>query len=1044
MLEEKKSGNNQTGANKPGETRPPITTPKPSTIPMKPAQNISNTIRPTPKPVITSQNAAKPAINAAKPTVNAAKPTVNTSKPASNISGIAKSASNIPKPISIPVKPSASIPSPESGFVIDATPEEGIVPENGFVIDATPEEGMVIDATPESGFVIDATPEEAIIIDATPENGFVIDAIPEEGISIGTPQEGIVITNPESPKNSLPSSLPKTKTNQSNEKTSGIEKSESTHKTSGITSSPKVIAQNKAETPKAITQNKAETPKAVAQNKAETPKAITQNKAEVTTHNKSSIQSKSEISRSSNKVTPQRKATTSKLKSASSLAEQKEKRKERRSAAFEKYKTKSLENAEKKSSTAKSSKRPLRMLWKIKESHITWVILGIGIVLMVAFIYSYISNENTRLLEQLQNFPTEISQDFQPRNHPVIRDLIYKGQKIVPWILKNYPNFNLSQKSAVILALGEIKDPSSLNLLAQVVEDESENLAKISLQSLAKMKESAVPSLIEKVKTAKQRRKYFLEALANTQQASAFDTILAACNDGDWKIRETAIRGLVYYGNEKGTISQLLNSLSDPQIGVAEAALVTLEELQQSQKLTAQAEMLNTQLMTLFTTKKETQSRSYFLRAMGITGLCLKPDGDNYVGKLLPLVREAFREGSELEKISAAFALGKFQDSEMLEELLESFDQDVPEMTYSIASALQNLNLQTIPQEMLNKKFSNRSHVQIALAQTYLKYHTYILKLELQNSAIIKILEMWQYAKPNAMESLAISLGRFCKEPILYLLWTKEDFKDLPSLITKLKNRSDPLSKITDIFEQSTQDLLAKFDGKSSISSELQMALVNEFNRLLCKENLATLIGAEKIAQNFEPTWGAIDSSKRVIWNRAILEQFCSKDLWRTNLLFPSDLKDAKSFLEKIRPTSAIELSENQPEEMATVEIPSTPNTPPPPKTKDTRNSLGRFLWNDLTSETQQIIFNHDTKNPPKTSLIWLLIEEWNETMAKGIIYQPNYMNDYTLSQEFLNWPTKNSTEIAKNPRALIWYNRWFLQEVFGKDIEIVESYFKK
>lgn len=551
------------------------------------------------------------------------------------------------------------------------------------------------------------------------------------------------------------------------------------------------------------------------------------------------------------------------------------------------------------------------------RKNITFLVLGILLV-FVSGIYGlytlYSSQRQSKYIEELRSFIIpEKPENFVAKAHPVLIEFINQGSSCIPVFRKLYPTMTPSQKVAVLLILGEIQDPQAMDIWMDALQSNVPLLARFAARSVARLEEKAIAPLKEKWKNLDAASKpYFIEAMALTEQSEALPLILESLQKEDTKTREVSAEKLKYFKNKKEIIDPLYSALSDKESSVAEKALVVLDLLQKEQILSPYAEGLSQRTKQAFLSSQMPEIRARLLQLMGILGLCLKKDGDNYISFFKEDVKKAFQEDSIPEKIAAAYILGKFQDEEMIPELILHIESDIPELSQNIALSLAALASPIVPKEILSRKWKPFAHVQKALAKILHEYSIYTIRLGLKEKAIGFLKEMMAISFYSSQESIAAALSLYTFQPIDMLIFQKEEIKDFKSLSSKIKKGEGNLAQyLKKRFSEKT-DALDSLSLSKDPSEEAKILLLEEMNRILCSTDL--------YSQDRFPDEKQWPSGKEIHFHRVLIEKAFPQEIMPALLLAYSDVKNPKAFIQKFVPLFKPQ-SQNQPNKEDAVDI---------------------------------------------------------------------------------------------------------------------------
>ena len=647
----------------------------------------------------------------------------------------------------------------------------------------------------------------------------------------------------------------------------------------------------------------------------------------------------------------------------------------------------------------------------------TLLILGIMVVFLAGIygLYSlYKSQNQNKWIEELRLFaiPEKVD-DFIPKSHPVLIEFINQGSSCIPLFKKLYPNMTPPQKVAVLLILGEFKNPEAMDIWMDALQSNVPLLAKFASRSIAKLQEKAVGPLTEKWKTvAASSKPYFIEAMALTEQPEVLTILLESLQKEDAKTREVTVESLKYFKNKKEIIEPLYSALSDKENSVAEKALEVWEILHREQILPLYAETLSQKTKQAFSSSKLPEVRARLLRFMGILGLCLKKDGDNYISLFKEDVKKAFQEDSLPEKIAAAYILGRFQDEEMLPELILNIESDIPELSQNIAASLASLASPLVPKEILSRKWKSVAHVQKALAKILQDYSIYTIRLDLKEKAIHFLMEMMESSFASSQESIAAALSLYTLEPIDILIFQKDEIKDFKSLLLKIKKGETNLSQyLQKHFSEKNQKALALHDVSKDPSEEVKALLIEEMNRVLCDSKLYS-------QQRFpeEKPW---PPGKEIHFHRFLLEKAFASEIMPALVLSYPDVKNPKNFIKKFVPLFTPQSNDKSYKEDAV-------------DPSDKRDPISRNLWYQLSRETQKLLLESVEKEDLLLKAQGSLLEELNRLMGKSPLYQESLFEKISLTQE-----CKRLLNRKLSKRDTIKLNRLLLELVYPTDISV-------
>ncbi len=647
------------------------------------------------------------------------------------------------------------------------------------------------------------------------------------------------------------------------------------------------------------------------------------------------------------------------------------------------------------------------------------VVLGSVIVLIAGVIGLYFLYQNqsqTRLVEALRFFSIpENPEDFVPKAHPVLIEFINRGDASIALFQKMYSSMTVAQKVGALLVLGELKNPQGLSLCVDALQGNVPLLASFAARSIARFKEKAVGILMEKWKTAVSSNKpYFIEAMALTEQSEVLPVLLESIQKEDIKTRETAAAYLKYFKNRKEIIEPLYSALSDKENTVATKALETWDILHRDQILSNYAESLSSKTKNLFLSSKSPEIRSRLIRFMGILGLCLKKDGDNYISLFRDDVRKAFLEDSLPEKIAAAYVLGRFQDEEMLSELISHIESDTPELSENIALSLASLGSQSVPGEILSRKWKRSAHVQKTLAKILQDYSIYTIRLSLKDKAIAFLMDMMRVSYFSAQENIAAALALYTLQPVDLLIVTNLDVKNFVALLSKIKKGEDRTSSyLNKNFSPKMQEQLALYDTGKEPSEDMKQMLLEEINRVLCDSGFYS---QERFPE--EKPW---PQGKEIHFHRYLLERAYHQELTPVYIISYPDLKNSKNFIKQFVP-----------ERKKQDNVPAKPYREDEVDPSDKRDPISRNIWYQLSRETQKLLLDAMEKEELFSDAQNAFLQEINQLMCKSSLYQEALFEKIVLTPECKKLIDKNLSK-----RDTVYLNRLLLQLVYPKEIAI-------
>ena len=162
-------------------------------------------------------------------------------------------------------------------------------------------------------------------------------------------------------------------------------------------------------------------------------------------------------------------------------------------------------------------------------------------------------------------------------------------------VLLDDPKIEVRQSAAV--ALGETKHPAAIPFLMEALRDsywwfEKEQAALVLLNAIEKMGPAVVDPLIEALGYKEGTvRKYAATVLGNLGDSRAIEELGMALYDLHHEVGETAAEALVKFGPK--AVDILIDSLSHPEAGIREHAIIALGKIQDARVVPVLIEMLH-------------------------------------------------------------------------------------------------------------------------------------------------------------------------------------------------------------------------------------------------------------------------------------------------------------------------------------------------------------------------------------------------------------------------------------------------------------------
>ena len=162
-------------------------------------------------------------------------------------------------------------------------------------------------------------------------------------------------------------------------------------------------------------------------------------------------------------------------------------------------------------------------------------------------------------------------------------------------VLLDDPKIEVRQSAAV--ALGETKHPAAIPFLMEALRDsywwyEKEQAALVLLNAIEKMGPAVVDPLIEALGDKEGTvRKYAATVLGNLGDPRAIEELGMALYDLHHEVGETAAEALVKFGPK--AVDILIDSLSHPEAGIREHAIIALGKIQDARVVPVLIEMLH-------------------------------------------------------------------------------------------------------------------------------------------------------------------------------------------------------------------------------------------------------------------------------------------------------------------------------------------------------------------------------------------------------------------------------------------------------------------
>ncbi len=652
---------------------------------------------------------------------------------------------------------------------------------------------------------------------------------------------------------------------------------------------------------------------------------------------------------------------------------------------------------------------------RMKLTLFSWILLGAVVATGILFGIWIQENTQQKLFHELLHFQIpEQPTEFDPKAYASVLEWIKMGHSGASWLMDHYKEGNLSQKTAILLILGETKGPLTPEFLIDVIENDDARLIPFAVYSFGKLQSLGISIVIEKIRIAKERKPYLITALANTRHTEAIAALLSYTKDPDPRIRLSAIEGISLFPKEAKILEGLPLFLTDPEPSVATAGLKLLQFLAQQRVLGNVVEKLSLRIQNDFQNTTNPETRGILIRAMGVVGPYLKPDGSNYIPKFQPLVREAFQKGTLAEKTAAAWTIGCFLDTDLKQGLLDVLAQENPELTQNAAESLVALCDPEIPAYILQHSWPQTGHSQIAIAQILAQYHTYILRMNLESQSIAFLIQAWQKADASAIAQIAESLGRFTKEHTAALLWQPEHIKDFHALAQVLKNQAEPLSQCTKFFIPAVQEWIANDTAHTNVSREIQAQIILALNRLLAQDDLPKLLSnpntVSKI-QDIQKAWQENHTNSPIHLHRILLEELYPNLFFPNPLLCPIHFSNVEQFVERIKPRSKKD-------------------------PKIIQNSFTRWTWDLLPGVIHQKLTALESGKTIPNFLQWEFIQELNLAFQRNDWYNTERMQDMKIPKELVQLQQKKLSPLER-----IYANRKLFQHVFGKEIKVLQFY---
>lgn len=643
-----------------------------------------------------------------------------------------------------------------------------------------------------------------------------------------------------------------------------------------------------------------------------------------------------------------------------------------------------------------------------KKKGFSFVTIAILLGILGGTVALYFWDQNrilNRSLENLKSFSLPSDQEkFSVQTNFNMVALLQQGEKALSFLEKKYTTMTFSQKMATVLMLGEFKSEKASTLLLLALEEGNPRLSHVAALSLGKLQEKAMPALLEKWSQVSQRDKlYLIEALALTKEEKALSKILESLQDKDPLLRQTSVQMLAHFENRKEIVDALWNALLDKERAVGDAAFSVLESLQKKQILNPFAPTLGPKTTRAFLSSGDSEARARLIRLMGLLGPLSSKDAGNFIGLFIEHVRKAFRENSLPEKMAAAYVLGQFQDEELLPEILEKLETDVPMLAENIALSLVAFDNRQIPAQLISRLWSSQPHVQKAVASVLSHYHLYTVKLNLQEKAIASLLSLLQKSTKESVDEIAKALSLYTLEPVDMLVFTPSDFTQWPALVKRLREAPDAsLKHIRNQFSESTQKLLAE---DVATPTPLAQTLLEEFNRLLASP---TLYDAKIFPE--EKPW---PPGTEIHFRRILLEKVFAGEIRPTPLLGYKDLKDAKELIQRLVPPSLEEKDKT--------------------KALDKRDGVSKFLWYLCSGENQKILRSALSEKEISLEAKTSLLSSLNYSLTKTPFYAEEAFRKVVLPERIQKLVGQKSS------RATLESNRLLLQLHYPNLISIWE-----
>ena len=674
-----------------------------------------------------------------------------------------------------------------------------------------------------------------------------------------------------------------------------------------------------------------------------------------------------------------------------------------------------------------------RVYRSLRERSRLPALIGLGILLLavVILLWGQIGTR-ARLVSNLSRFqiPAQIN-GFYPKSDPYLSEAINAGPAIVPVLLAKYSKMDRAQKVATMVLLQEFKgqeDTGVMPVLIDAMLSGDEILAGFACIAAGQRGYPAIEPLLTKLASVEPgQKKYLIRALGRTRKTEALTVLIKLTEDSKLVVRREAVYALRYFPDQQKAIDRLFLTLRSSEVEVADQALEVFTDIFNQGRLNKYATQLSDNLKNLFANTADPQLRARLITMMGVVGLCLRDNGQNYSNIFVDSVRRAFRKGTIAEKIAAATTAGKFRDNQLLDDLLGALDSDTPQLTKAVAEALIALDNYQAPQLLLKKNFSSRAQVLAAVAKILLSYQIYVRRLELQEKAVSTLHKMMTVSPAASMQTLAEVLGFYQGQAIASLLFVADDFAKPGDLLAVLINHQQPLAQyLYQHFSKPQQDILQRSATITPLPKELSTALATGFNQVLAEISLYRQENFSGIKLSpATKLWMEQRPQRLVHHNRLLLQDAYPQLLRRSQLLDAADLINASALILRLRtpsrPASQATPKQNPEEKKNHGKTPAI-------VIQDTRNPLSRHIWHQLSPETQKLLHQYDQKQQVPATTRDRLVDEINLLLAKGPLYEEYLFKDIALSPQILKW-------VKQQPqgRERIHLNRALLQQAYPK-----------